>query len=207
MLFGASQSERKHVVTGRIKIINNASASGVIAVQNGLSVPFDLAAVLAFDQARLAVGQHVSFDLKGDGHGTAVNIFVQRSHHSLQVDSKQPGLSSLRYAGFDQKGSIRSYRFERMLVGEEKETFWVVTDMALFTRHHVGVQEGPALCLQLLVGELSAIDVDKRLAVSRSLAESDLVALLANKALLKARSASKRKNRAVGQAAHAGLLA
>jgi cold shock CspA family protein len=192
-------------VTGRIKTINNASASGVIAVPNGLNVPFELAAVLAFDQARLAVGQHVSFDVKGDGHATAINIFVQRSQHSLQADPKQPFVSSLRYAGFDQKGSIRTFRFERVVVGEEKETFWVVTDMALFTRHHVGVQEGPALCLQLLAGELNAIDVDKRLPITRSLAESDLVAFLANKALLKTRSSSKRKTRAVSHAAHAGL--
>lgn len=184
-------------MTGTISVINTASASGVIARLNEPSVRFDIAAVLAFDQANLAVGQHVTFDLKGDGNTTAVNICVQRSDHASHGEAKNPSMVNLRYTGFNQTGSIRTYCFEWRTLGLEKKTFFVTTDLELFTRHHLGIQEGPSLCLRLLLGELNAIDVETRPPATRSVTEDELVAYIASRPV-SAKSGSKRKMRAAG---------
>jgi hypothetical protein len=84
-----------------------------------------------------------------------VNICLQRSHQAPHTEGKRKE-TTLRYVGFDQIKGIRTYRFERTSVGEETETFAVTTDMALFTKHHIGIQEGPALCAQKLTADLEA---------------------------------------------------
>ena len=62
--------------------------------------------------------------------------------------------ASLRYVGFEQAQGIRSYKFERNRAGEDTEALIVTTDLALFTRHRVPIQEGPALCMRLLEAEV-----------------------------------------------------
>jgi hypothetical protein len=54
----------------------------------------------------------------------------------------------LRYVGFDQAKNIREYKFDGVAAGEANTHFVVSADRALFIRHHVGLQEGPALCLK-----------------------------------------------------------
>ena len=63
----------------------------------------------------------------------------------------------LRYIGFDQAKNIRRYRFERVAAGETSEHFIVTADLALFETYHVGLQEGPALCLKRLSADLEAL--------------------------------------------------
>lgn len=62
----------------------------------------------------------------------------------------------LRYVGFEQQGNIRAYRFEPIAPIEESQSFTVEVDLVLFRTHHVTLQEGPALCLQLLMAEMVA---------------------------------------------------
>ena len=75
---------------------------------------------------------------------------------------------------------IRTHRFERDSIGEETEKFAVTTDMALFTKHHIGIQEGPALCLHLLMVRLGDA-AGETAALKCSLTEEHLLTYLASK--------------------------
>ena len=66
-------------MTGTIKRLDVASASGVITAEDGLMVRFCPSAVLTYDVPSLAIGQVVSFDLEGGRCPKALNIFVQRA--------------------------------------------------------------------------------------------------------------------------------
>jgi len=169
---------------GRIKLLNVGNAGGVIKAENGYTVSFEVSAVLAYDVACLAVGRLVSFDLEGR-HGTsAVNVCVH-GLHPLPADApKRP--ASLRYVGFDQAKGIRSYKFERNWPGEDTENMVVTTDLELFTRHRVPIQEGPAMCLRLLEEEVATHG-----ALRFSLTEKDLIGYLAGR-LIPVRTFSRR---------------
>jgi hypothetical protein len=60
----------------------------------------------------------------------------------------------LRYLGFDQKRNTRAYRFDRLAKGESPARFVVTADLALFLKHQIGFQEGPALCAHKLAADL-----------------------------------------------------
>jgi hypothetical protein len=62
----------------------------------------------------------------------------------------------LRYIGFDQAKNVREYRFESVAEGETQH-FLVSVDLALFVKHNVGLQEGPALCLKRLSADLDTL--------------------------------------------------
>ena len=157
---------------GRIKMLNLGNSGGVIKAENGSNVSFEISAVLAYDVACLAVGRLVSFDLEGR-HGTsAINVCVHGLHPPSPDVQRRP--ASLRYVGFEQVQGIRSYKFERNWPGDDTETMVVTTDLALFTRHGVPIQEGPALCMRLLEAEVEA-GRDLR----RALTEKDLITFLA----------------------------
>jgi hypothetical protein len=169
-------------MTGRIKSLSARNESGFIEAENRLRFHFDSCAVLAYDVAFLAAGQPVSFDLE---HGSeAVNICLQRSHPLPGADGKRKE-TTLRYMGFDQMKSIRTYRFERTSLAEKTEIFAVNTDMALFTKHRIGIQEGPALCLHLLMVELDATGNGPQL--ESSLTEQHMLTYLASKPVARMR--------------------
>src|SRR5215467_1216152 len=63
----------------------------------------------------------------------------------------------LRYMGFDQAKNIREYKFDSVAGGETTKHFVVNADLALFVRHHVGLQEGSALCLKRLSEDLEML--------------------------------------------------
>ncbi len=92
--------------------------------------------------------------------------------------AKRGARSYLQYMGFEQTGTIRAYRFRQISPGEETREFIVTADLRLFVRYHVGIQEGPALCLRLLsAGARSSIPA--AWPVSQSLSQGDLLAHLA----------------------------
>jgi cold shock CspA family protein len=179
-------------MTGRIKILSSGSASGFIEAENGSRIHFDSGAVLAYDVAYLSVGQLVTFDLDNGVGRKAVNICVQRPHQSPVVEGKRKE-SMLRYVGFDQTRAIRTYRFERTSLGEETETFAVTTDITLFTKYHVAIQEGPALCLRLL---MVAAEGPAAPRAPRSLTEQDLQTHVASRPVAGTRPHHKRPSRA-----------
>src|SRR5882672_4828806 len=183
-------------MTGRIKNLSAGSDSGFIEAENGLRFHFDSCAVLAYDMTYLAVGQLVTFDLEAGGNPKAVNICLQRSHQATHTEGKRKE-TTLRYVGFEQTRAIRTYRFERTSVGEETETFAVTTDMALFTKHRIGIQEGPGLCLHLL---MTGVDPLGTVELNRSLTEQHMLAYLAGKPAPGTRPHHKRIPRAAAAA-------
>lgn len=168
-------------MTGRIKSLSTGTASGVITAENGLSVYFPLSAVLAYDITCLAVGQFVTFDV-GDGTApSATNVYVRKQHQVTPTSHKHDQGAWLRYMGFDQSGSVRSYRFDRISAGEDNKTFVVTTDLGLFLRYHVGIQEGPALCLHLLSAELDRMGPLTWPLLQPGLTDRDMLAHLAHR--------------------------
>ena len=168
-------------MTGRIKLLSTEGASGYIKTENGQTVYFDSRAVLAYDSTGLAVGQLVTFDLQGSHHPKAVNICVQKQLPVPAAEEKRPETSRVRYVGFAQNGSIREYRFEQVTPGEETRVLRVLGDLALFARHRVGIQDGPSLCLRLLVAELNRTALPQRAPAQRSLTDLDLASYVASR--------------------------
>jgi hypothetical protein len=161
---------------GRIQVLNVGRTAGVIQADSGDSMRFEFSAVLAYDVAFLAVGRVVTFDVEGRDGSSVVNICLYRPHASPEGAPRRP--ASLRYVGFEQAKGLRSYKFERTPAGEEMTTTVVVTtDMTLFTRHRVQLQEGPGLCLRLLETE----SADGRESAF-TLTEKDLITFLAARA-------------------------
>lgn len=142
-------------MTGTISIFDGTSASGVISSEDGLQVRFDSSAVLAYDATGLAVGQSVTFDILRGTNPRAFNVCVDHQHARRAGTESRESMPP-RYVGFEHRGNLRLYRFERIVPGESRTTLVVNADLALFTKHHVGIQEGPALCLRLLVSALDA---------------------------------------------------
>src|SRR5437667_11215875 len=189
-------------MTGRIRNLSAGSDSGFIEAENGLRFHFDSCAVLAYDMTYLAVGQLVTFDLEAGGNPKAGNSCLQRTHQPPRTEGKRKE-ATLRYVGFDQTRAIRTYRFERTSVGEETETFAVTTDMALFTKHRIGIQEGPGLCLHLLVTALDVSAAAGGPELQRSLTEQHMLSYLASKPVPGTRPHHKRVARAAAATPHA----
>jgi cold shock CspA family protein len=189
-------------MTGKIKLLNTENASGCIDAENGLRLHFDSCAVLAYDATYLAVGQLVTFDLEKGSSSKAVNICVQRSRPVPHVEGKREN-NALRYIGFDQTASIRAYKFERTALGEETETFVVTTDLTLFAKHHVGIQEGPTLCLHLLAAELSTPGVGERPHIHVTFTEQNMLTHVASRPIPGTRLHARRPPRNVHATPHA----
>ena len=185
-------------MTGTIKSLGPSSESGFITGEDGLNVGFCPTSVLAYDAASLQVGQLVSFDLESGRRLKALNVSVQRTRHASDAEEKRLEATRLRYMGFEQNGSVRVYRFERLTPGSEKRTFTVDADMALFAKHRVGIQEGPALCLQFLVADLGAAGAP--VLFQRSLSDCEMLAYLASLPVRRARHGFKRTAPAAGNA-------
>lgn len=176
-------------MTGRIKTLSAGSASGFITAQDGVSVYFHSSAVLEYDIAALSVGQLVTFDLVNGHYPRAANVCVQRHPHVPGAQEKRQEAVQLRYLGFDQTGSTRVYRFQRASPGEQTATFIVTADLALFRNHRVGMQEGPALCMQILAAELAGPASILLPPLQRALTNEHMLTYLAS------RPASVRKSR------------
>jgi hypothetical protein len=100
-----------------------------------------------------------------------VNICVQKTTH-IAPDEAARKAGVFRYVGFEQANAMRTYRFERTFLGEPAELFRVTTDLAMLAKHHVTIQEGPALCLRLLTIGLPASGA---LGFQHALTEEDIM--------------------------------
>ena len=63
----------------------------------------------------------------------------------------------LRYMGFDQHDNTRAYKFDGFENGHLIEQLVVNTDLTLFLKHHVSIQEGPDLCARKLKADLAEL--------------------------------------------------
>jgi cold shock CspA family protein len=188
-------------MTGTIKSYDLASSSGVITAEDGLAVGFCPSAVLAYDVPLLTIGQAVSFDLEAGKCPQALNVLVQRAPQAVSAQERRLDLARIRYLGFEHRGSVRVYRFERLVPGEAKRSFTVDADLTLFTKHHVGIQEGPALCLHLLAAELNLDSEAGQQASQCSLTDREMLVYLASRPAPRAKYGAKRTPPAAGPAA------
>ena len=60
----------------------------------------------------------------------------------------------IRYAGFDQRQNSRVYRFDVRTDERVTKHVTVITDIAVFRNHGVGMQEGPFLSGNKLIDDL-----------------------------------------------------
>jgi cold shock CspA family protein len=168
-------------VTGTIKSLDLTAASGTIMAEDGLLVGFMLSAVLAYDLPVLAVGQEVGFDLQNGKSPKALNIFVRRSSGAAPPRDKNPDTTRLRYLGFQHRGNTRVYLFEWLLEGARRRTFAVEAELAIFTKHKVGMQEGPAICLHTLLEGLGKQSSATGSLPQCSLSDREILAYLASR--------------------------
>jgi hypothetical protein len=164
-------------VTGKILGLAGNTRTGTIRSQDGSRPAFSAADVLG-DFDTLAVGHLVSFDLdRARPLHAAVRVF--REPFGASGPGKKPGaLPDLRYAGFNQVESIRSYRFDAVASGHPVGRFVVTLDLALMLKHHIGVQEAPALSLRKLEADLMAFPDSGR----HELDDGDLLAFASSRA-------------------------
>jgi hypothetical protein len=141
---------------GTIVSFSNQTAAGVVKSADGARFDFDVAAVLAYDVAELAAGQPVHFEVADGVFPKAINVSIDPLRPIDSVIDHTREIRRLRYMGFDQRGSIRAYRYQRIVPGETTQMFTVDTDLMLFQKYHVAIQEGPVLCLRLLSAELAS---------------------------------------------------
>ena len=83
----------------------------------------------------------------------------------------------LLYMGFEQVQNVREYMFHGVEHGQPTLVFVVSTDLALFRRNNVNMQEGPALCLRLLTVELPAAATAAQ-PLRRTVTDHDMLAYL-----------------------------
>jgi hypothetical protein len=96
--------------------------------------------------------------------------------------------------GFDQAKNIREYKFDGVAAGETAKHFVVSADLALFVMYHVGLQEGPALCLKRLAADLEALQQ-----LQHELTSGDLAAHVSAQVAAEAERITKRKRRRTGR--------
>ena len=94
----------------------------------------------------------------------------------------------LRYMGFDQVRNIREYKFDGVAENGTTIHFVVNADLALFVMYHVGLQEGPALCLKKLCADLEALQQ-----LPHELTSGDLAAYASAKAAAVQRQTSSKR--------------
>ncbi len=109
----------------------------------------------------------------------------------LKPVRRLPAGTFLQYLGFDHTGSVRTYRFRGHSRGEEPRDYVVKADLALFARHHVGIQEGPTLCLHRLMEHPDACGLPVRSGPD-SLTDADMLAHLATRPAPKTKGWTKR---------------
>jgi len=189
-------------MTGTIKSLDVGSATGVITAEDGLIVGFCPSAVLQYDVPTLAIGQVVSFELEGGRCPKALNVCVQRPPHGEKAQEKRLEITRLRYLGFEHNGNTRGYLFERLSPGSEKRTFTVDADLTLFAKHHIRMQEGPALCLRALAAELDVVEAAAWGSSQCSLTDREMLAHLASLPAPRARHGFKRAPNSPGVTPH-----
>jgi len=86
--------------------------------------------------------------------------------------------STLRYSGFDQQGNTRSYVFQYFVPGEKARPIIISAEIPLLLKHHVRIQDGPALCLYTLMLEIHGVDFCRT--ALRLLTAEDVMAYLAS---------------------------
>jgi hypothetical protein len=107
----------------------------------------------------------------------------------------------MAYMGFTQEAGVRRFRFEcqielpRPAAAPRRTVQFVVSaDMALFLRHSIPIQDGPAICREVLVEATSSIPENEIVSGSYPVEEMHMVSVAAARtADAQAKSARRHK--------------
>lgn len=167
-------------MTGKIESLGTEDGAGIIRAEDGVKVSFRMSEIVFGDHATdVAVGQLVTFDMERGRFPRAFNIHVE--NRSYRGQEKDKLWQSIRYLDYTQAGNIREYKFERRSQDGETVSAIVSADLSLFSRHKVGIQDGPMLCLKLVMAELENSNATSDSPFRRSLTDHDLLYHLASK--------------------------
>lgn len=168
-------------MTGRIEILASAGKPGLITSNSGASrfhytYRFPLGRIDG-----LAKGQLVTFELEKGSPEMAVGVCLKELGLPSPLD---PHLfqREIRYTGFEQTNNIRTYKFQAWQTGEENQEAIVTVDLALFRKHRITLQEGPALCLRIVRDELQQTG-SAEVVWKRALSDKEMLAHLASRAV------------------------
>jgi len=84
----------------------------------------------------------------------------------------------IKYNGFTQLDNVREFIFHCVSPRQENKIIVVTADLSLFRKYHLGLQEGPLLCLRKLICECDALSSVEQLS-HRELSEADLCSFAA----------------------------
>lgn len=107
----------------------------------------------------------------------------------------------LVYMGFTQEASLRCFHFQRVLTQARLANlprvvqFTMKADMSLFMRFRIPVQEGPALCLQILTDALTGSDENSVLPESYAVTTEHLSTFASARTSVEEAKAARRKPR------------
>ncbi len=107
----------------------------------------------------------------------------------------------LVYMGFTQEASFRCFHFQRILTQSRLSNlpkiaqFTLKADMSLFMQHHIPVQEGPAICLQILTDTLAGADENEVASASYAITKEHLSTFVSARTLVAEAKAARRKPR------------
>lgn len=170
---------------GSIKNLDFEHRSGFITAEGGKNVYFAASAVWEYDYSFLTVGQLVSFDLLDGQWPKAINVHLLEGRHTANEQQKMSqGPTEVRFVNFDEANGVRTFHFQAIICHKEMREYAVTADMTMFGKHHVGIQEGPALCSRIVAAELAAGHTDHRKLV---LTEAQILAHVASRPIPKPR--------------------
>ncbi len=172
-------------MTGTIVALLSAGRTGSIRTSDGSRLSFTAEAVLG-DFDTLAIGHRVSFCVEQNGVSrTATRVFHEPMR--MLVPNKRPDTEpDLRYAGFRQAEGVRTYRFDAVTLGKPVQHS-ILLDTSLLIKHHIGMQEVPALCVKKVISDLRA----RPESVSHELGDDDLRQIAGSRAAERIRKAQK----------------
>lgn len=107
----------------------------------------------------------------------------------------------LVYMGFTQEASLRCFHFQRIMTQSRLSNlpktvqFTLKADMTLFMQHHIPVQEGPAICLQILTDSLAGSEEDQIISASYAITKEHLSTFVSARTLVAEAKAARRKPR------------
>jgi cold shock CspA family protein len=167
-------------VTGKIEVLGTDGRAGLIRAEDGVKVSFRMSEVAFEDDASdVAAGQRVTFDMERGRVPRAFNIHVENRHYRGQERDKL--WQSIRYLDYNQSGNIRDFQFERHVPNGGVVRAIVSADLSLFSEHKVGIQDGPMLCLRLVMAELESSNATEESPFRRSLTDQDMLYHLASR--------------------------
>lgn len=138
-------------MTGRIEMLATPISAGRITTNTGANTYHYEYRVPLGKADGLSVGELVTFQLERGNPNLAIDVCADQKGSSKAAST---GRTEVRYQGFEQTNGIRSFKFQAWRTGEENQEAIVTVDLALFRKHGITLQEGPALCLHLVEAAL-----------------------------------------------------